>query len=76
MWARSTRPTNVLANPKAPSTHELAELGVRRVSTGGALAFAAYGALVRGAEELLGPGTSTYAAEALRRTYRAAFDAV
>lgn len=53
-------PVNVLAMRHGPSIPELAELGVRRVSTGGPLARAAYGALRRAAEELLGPGTSTY----------------
>ena len=58
-------PVNVLAMRHGPSIPELAELGVRRVSTGGPLARAAYGALRRAAEELLGPGTSTYQDEAL-----------
>jgi len=39
---------------------ELESVGVRRVSTGGMLARAAYGSLVAGAEELLGEGTSSY----------------
>ncbi|MGL4743485.1 MAG: isocitrate lyase/PEP mutase family protein [Dermatophilaceae bacterium] len=54
-------PVNVLALPDGPSVAELAAAGVRRVSTGAALAAAAYGALVLGARELLGPGTSGYA---------------
>jgi 2-methylisocitrate lyase-like PEP mutase family enzyme len=54
-------PVNVLALSAGPSIAELAEAGVRRVSTGGALARAAYGALVAGARELQGPGTSGYA---------------
>ena len=58
-------PANVLAMRHGPSIPELAELGVRRVSTGGPLARAAYGALRRAAEELLGPGTSTYQDDAL-----------
>jgi 2-methylisocitrate lyase-like PEP mutase family enzyme len=58
-------PVNVLAMRHGPSVPELAELGVRRVSTGGPLARAAYGALRRAAEELLGPGTSTYQDDAL-----------
>ena len=36
--------------------------GVRRVSTGGSLARAAYGALMAGTRELLADGTSRYAA--------------
>ncbi|HEX7173132.1 MAG TPA: isocitrate lyase/phosphoenolpyruvate mutase family protein [Candidatus Limnocylindria bacterium] len=58
-------PVNALAMRHGPSVLELAELGVRRVSTGGPLARAAYGALRRAAEELLGPGTSTYQDDAL-----------
>ncbi len=53
-------PVNVLAMRQGPPIPELAELGVRRVSTGGPLARAAYGALRSAAEELLGSGTSTY----------------
>jgi 2-methylisocitrate lyase-like PEP mutase family enzyme len=53
-------PANVLAIRTSPSVAELAELGVRRVSTGGALARAAYGALVAAADELRSAGTSTY----------------
>ena len=55
-------PVNVLALPGGPSNAELESVGVRRVSTGSALAFAAYGALVAGAQELRERGTSTYAA--------------
>lgn len=58
-------PVNVLAMRHGPSISELAEIGVRRVSTGGPLARAAYGALRRAAEELLGPGTSTYQDDAV-----------
>ena len=54
-------PVNVLALPSAPRIRELASVGVRRVSTGGLLARAAYGALLAGARELLAEGTSTYA---------------
>ena len=53
-------PVNVLAIPSGPSVPELASVGVRRVSTGSLLALAAYGALVAGARELQGPGTSHY----------------
>jgi 2-methylisocitrate lyase-like PEP mutase family enzyme len=55
-------PVNVLALPTAPSIPELARLGVRRVSTGSLPAGAAYGALAAAARELLGEGTSRYAA--------------
>jgi 2-methylisocitrate lyase-like PEP mutase family enzyme len=51
---------NVLALRDGPSVTQLAGVGVRRVSTGGSLAWAAYGALVTAAEELRDAGTSTY----------------
>jgi 2-methylisocitrate lyase-like PEP mutase family enzyme len=60
-------PVNVLALPNGPRVSELASAGVRRVSTGGGLARAAYGALVAGARELLDHGTATYAAGGLSR---------
>ncbi len=53
-------PVNVLALPNGPSVPELASVGVRRVSTGGALAHHAYGALRRAGRELHDEGTSTY----------------
>lgn len=53
-------PLNVLALPKAPPVDELASIGVRRVSTGGALARAVLGELQRAATELRDQGTSTY----------------
>lgn len=67
-------PVNVLALPHGPSVAELQSAGVRRVSTGSALAWAAYGALVRGANELLQSGTSAYSRDGLPRKNRAAFD--
>lgn len=54
------RPVNVLARPGAPSTTELAALGVARVSVGGAFAFAALGALCEAATELRDRGTYGY----------------
>ena len=57
-------PVNVLALPSGPRLAELEEAGVRRVSTGGALARAAYGAALAGADELRTAGTARYAAEA------------
>ena len=64
-------PANVLALPNGPTVAELGSAGVRRVSTGGALARFAYGALLQGAAELRDAGTSRYSeggapAEALR----------
>ena len=64
-------PVNVLALPGAPSVPELESLGVRRVSTGSLLASAAYGALIAGARELHGDGTSTYAGGGLTPDDRA-----
>ena len=54
------RPVNVLAFPGAPNVAELAQLGVARVSVGGAFAFVAYGALVEAARELRESGTYGY----------------
>lgn len=53
-------PVNVLAVGGAPPVGELAEAGVRRVSVGGAFAFAALGALVDAATELRDKGTYGY----------------
>ncbi|MGD0452820.1 MAG: isocitrate lyase/phosphoenolpyruvate mutase family protein [Solirubrobacteraceae bacterium] len=50
-------PVNVLARPGTPPVAELAALGVKRISVGGGLAFAAYGAAVEVASELLSDGT-------------------
>jgi 2-methylisocitrate lyase-like PEP mutase family enzyme len=50
-------PVNVLAIPGVPPVSELATIGVSRVSVGGGFAFAAAGALVAGARELLEKGT-------------------
>jgi 2-methylisocitrate lyase-like PEP mutase family enzyme len=46
------------------SVAELAELGVKRVSVGGALARAALGAFLRAAEELRETGTFAFARDA------------
>ncbi len=54
------RPVNVLGRPGAPSVAELAAVGVRRVSVGGAFAYAALGAAVEAARELLDEGTHGY----------------
>lgn len=62
---RVRAPVNVLALRHGPSIGELAAIGVRRVSTGGSLARAAYGALVAAANELRTGGTSTYLDAAL-----------
>lgn len=54
------RPVNVLARPGVPTVDELAAIGVRRISVGGAFAFAALGAVVEAARELLDDGTYGY----------------
>jgi 2-methylisocitrate lyase-like PEP mutase family enzyme len=51
------RPVNVLASPAGPTVDELAAAGVKRVSVGGALAFAALDAAVEAARELREHGT-------------------
>jgi 2-methylisocitrate lyase-like PEP mutase family enzyme len=63
-------PVNVLALPGGPAVRELASVGVRRVSTGGALAWAAYGALVSAGRELLESGTSDYTEGTVERALR------
>jgi 2-methylisocitrate lyase-like PEP mutase family enzyme len=50
-------PVNVLVRPGAPSVEELTALGVKRVSVGGAFAFAALGSAANAARELLSEGT-------------------
>lgn len=68
-------PVNVLAVPGVPPIPELEKLGVRRVSTGGALAWAAYGALAVAGRELLRDGTTSYLDSALPSADRdAAFE--
>ncbi len=69
------RPLNVLALPGGPSVAELADAGVRRVSVGGAFAFAALGAVVEAATELREQGTYGFGARASvgAKAARAAF---
>jgi 2-methylisocitrate lyase-like PEP mutase family enzyme len=50
-------PVNVLARRGTPPVAELAEIGVKRISVGGGFAFAAYGAAVQAASELMSHGT-------------------
>jgi 2-methylisocitrate lyase-like PEP mutase family enzyme len=54
------RPVNVLALPGTPPVAELAELGVARISVGGAFAFAALSAAVEAGRELLDEGTYSF----------------
>ncbi|MGI9614856.1 MAG: isocitrate lyase/PEP mutase family protein [Acidimicrobiales bacterium] len=58
-------PVNVLARPNGPSVPQLASAGVRRVSTGGALAWAALGGLQRAVDELLDTGTTEFMGQSL-----------
>ena len=69
------RPVNVLALAGAPPVAALADLGVARISVGGAFAFAALGALVEAARELQGAGTYGFWSNAAtgRQAARAAF---
>jgi 2-methylisocitrate lyase-like PEP mutase family enzyme len=53
-------PVNVLARPGVPSVDELAKAGVRRISVGGAFAFAGLGAVTEAARELIEEGTYGY----------------
>jgi len=57
-------PVNVLALPGTPSVPELAELGVKRVSIGGAFSLVGIGAVVTAAREFLADGTYGYWDEA------------
>jgi 2-methylisocitrate lyase-like PEP mutase family enzyme len=50
-------PVSVLAAPGVPNVAELGEIGVGRVSTGGAFGYVAYGAAAEAARELLEQGT-------------------
>jgi 2-methylisocitrate lyase-like PEP mutase family enzyme len=54
------RPVSVLAMPNCPPVAELGELGVARISVGGAFAYAALGAVVEAARELREDGTYGY----------------
>jgi 2-methylisocitrate lyase-like PEP mutase family enzyme len=54
------RPVSVLVLPGAPTVVELAALGVSRISVGGAIAVAAYGAAINAVTELRDNGTCGY----------------
>jgi 2-methylisocitrate lyase-like PEP mutase family enzyme len=53
-------PVNVLARRGTPRVAELAEMGVKRISVGGGFAFAAYGAALQVASELMSDGTYSF----------------
>lgn len=61
------KPVNVVMGLMGPnfSVAELSDAGVRRISVGGSFARAAYGAMIRAAEEVMGAGTFGYAGEAV-----------
>jgi len=61
----SPLPVNVMAGPGAPPVAELAAAGVRRVSTGTAIAQAAYTLATRAATELLTTGSYAVLEQAL-----------
>ena len=67
LCAAVDRPVNVVMGLRGPlySTADLAAAGVRRISVGGSFARAAWGGLMRAAEEVLEQGTFTYAETAL-----------
>lgn len=68
LCAELDRPVNVVMGLVGPSISvaNLAEAGVKRISVGGSFARAAYGALMRAAEEVLEQGTFNYARDAVR----------
>jgi 2-methylisocitrate lyase-like PEP mutase family enzyme len=53
-------PVSVLVLPGAPTVGELGALGVSRISVGGAIAVAAYGAAINAVNELREHGTTSY----------------
>jgi len=67
------RPVNVLTFAGTPDVAQLAGAGVRRISVGGAFAYAAYGALADAAKELREQGSYGFLAAA--RTGRGAVQA-
>lgn len=70
------RPVNVLALPDGPVVADLAEAGVRRISVGGSFCFAALGAVVDAARELVDHGTYGYTERSAvgQRATRTAFE--
>jgi 2-methylisocitrate lyase-like PEP mutase family enzyme len=62
-----SKPVNVVMGLAGPrySVSELSEAGVRRISVGGVLARAAFGAVIRAAQEMAQSGTFDFAADAV-----------
>ncbi len=71
------RPVNVLLLPGGPDVATLARIGVRRISVGGAFAYAAMAALVDAGRELREQGTTGFLTRSAagREAARAAFGA-
>ena len=63
--AATERPVNALLLPVGPDVAEMRDIGVRRLSTGGALTFVAYGAAARAGKELMDRGTLDFTTGAL-----------
>ncbi len=70
--AETGAPVNVLALPGVADLATLTKLGVRRISTGGGLAWHALGALKGAVDEILDTGAFAYTATGLPRDERAA----
>lgn len=70
-----SKPVNVLMGLKGAtfSVDELAAVGVKRISVGGALARTALGAFMRAAQEMKDKGTFTFASDALSHADASAF---
>jgi 2-methylisocitrate lyase-like PEP mutase family enzyme len=68
-------PVNVLVTPDAPAISVLAELGIARISVGGAIAAASYGVAVEAVRQLQEKGTPIYweQAGAARSAMQASF---
>lgn len=73
--ASVSKPVNVVMGLKGAtfSVEQLAAVGVKRISVGGAFARAALGVLVRAAREVKDKGTFTFAEEALPSAEAKAF---
>jgi len=63
--AVAPKPVNVLVGSDFATVAELAGLGVRRISVGGALARAAWTGFLQAAKEIAGQGTFTNLARAV-----------
>ena len=76
LLAEVDRPVSVLVTPGAPAVDQLAELGVARISVGGAIAAASYGFAVAAVTELREQGTPNYwdLAATVRAVMQAAFE--